>query len=105
MPSPWVLPLSLGWAHREACASELKVSVLGRHGGWEGWRAEGKTGLTVTYTDVTGHPASPWYRFPHGQASAEFRGAVTSHPWLGSQAAHCIACGAAEVSVALTSTA
>lgn len=54
-PPPWVLSLSLGWARGEACARELKVSVFGKHCGWEGWRAEGKTGLTVTYADVTGH--------------------------------------------------
>lgn len=71
-------------------------------GGVEG---RGKTGLTVTYTDVTGHSASPRYRLPHGQASAEFRGAVTSHPWHGSSAAHSTTSGAAEVRVALTSTA
>lgn len=71
-------------------------------GGVEG---RGKTGLTVTYADVTGHSASPRYRLPHGQASAEFRGAVTSHPWHGSLAAHCTTSGAAEVRVALTSTA
>lgn len=37
--------------------------------------------------------------------AAEFRGAVTSHPWQSSEAAHCTAFGAAEVRVALTSIA
>lgn len=58
-----------------------------------------RTGLTVTYTDVTGHSTSLRYHFPVTKPAAEFRGTVTSilGPFL--QVPHCNISGSTKVRV------
>lgn len=56
----------LGVGMQRALCLLLKVSVL--HGRAGAGVVAGRTGLTVTYTDVTGHSTSLRYHFPCDQA-------------------------------------
>jgi hypothetical protein len=59
---PQVLPCPRSEPTDRGFCLPVKVTVLAGRGR-EGRR---RTGLTVTYTDVTGHSASLRYHFPHG---------------------------------------
>lgn len=60
----------------------LKVSVLHRHTAVAAGVVADRTGLTVTYADVTGHSTSLRYHFPYDQACSPSSGAQ-SRPILG----------------------